>query len=98
MLACIKGARLAQPRTANHCYAPLPVPKINGRVRPRCTAFRWVITQARGARWDAEGGGEDPVDGRVAVLATITALVSARLERAGEPATHTNVALTERFI
>ena len=40
----------------------------------------------------------DTIDGRFAVLATITALVLVRLERGGDEAKRASVALTERFI
>jgi cytochrome b pre-mRNA-processing protein 3 len=69
---------------------------------PRLTAepergvelFAWITTQARAPHWYRDGGVADTVDGRFAILATITALVSVRLERAGDA----SVALTERFI
>ena len=60
--------------------------------------FEWATAQARATHWYLEGGVEDTIDGRFAILATITALVSVRLEQAGESGTATNVALTERFI
>ena len=60
--------------------------------------FEWTTAQARATHWYVEGGVEDTIDGRFAILATITALVSVRLEQAGESGTATNVALTERFI
>jgi cytochrome b pre-mRNA-processing protein 3 len=60
--------------------------------------FEWAIAQARATHWYVEGAVEDTIDGRFAILATVTALVSVRLERAGDSATPTSVALTERFI
>lgn len=72
---------------------------------PRLTAdpargadlFRWVTAQARQRHWYVEGGAPDTIDGRFAMLATIIALVLARLER-DEYGTEISVALTERFI
>jgi len=73
---------------------------------PRLTAepargaklFAWVTAEARATHWYLDGAVEDSVDGRFAVLATIAALVSLRLEQAGESGAHASVALTERFI
>ena len=72
---------------------------------PRLTAdpargadlFRWVAGRARQPHWYVEGGVPDTIDGRFAMLATISALVLVRLEhdeRGAEP----SVALAERFI
>ena len=53
---------------------------------------------AREPHWFVKGGVPDTLDGRFAVLATVTALVLVRLERESEPGNATSVALTERFI
>lgn len=73
---------------------------------PRLTAepargaelFAWVTEQARATHWYLDGGVADTLDGRFAMLATIAALVSIRLEQAGDSGTRASVALTERFI
>ena len=73
---------------------------------PRLTAkpvrgaelFGWVTIQARAPHWYLEGGVADSVDGRFAMLATIAALLTVRIERAGDRGTQASVALTERFI
>jgi len=73
---------------------------------PRLTAepargaelFGWVTEQARATHWYLDGAVADTVDGRFAMVATIAALASVRLERAGDAGTRANVALTERFI
>ena len=73
---------------------------------PRLTAdpnrgapmFGWVTGRAREVHWYLDGGVEDSVDGRFAMLATIAALVTVRLERAGDAGTQASAALTERFI
>ena len=73
---------------------------------PRLTAepsrgaelFAWVTQQARSPHWYRDGAVEDTIDGRFAMLATIAALASVRLEHTGEGETRGSVALTERFI
>ncbi len=60
--------------------------------------FDAVTAKARQPHWYVEGTVPDTLDGRFAVLATITALVLARLEQAGEAGNAASVALTERFI
>lgn len=53
---------------------------------------------AREPHWYVEGKVPDTIHGRFAVLATVTALVLARLESDGERGDAVSVALTERFI
>ena len=73
---------------------------------PRLTAqpvrgaelFAAVTHEARLPHWYVEGGVADSLDGRFAVLATITALVLVRLEDGGDEAHAASVALTERFV
>lgn len=73
---------------------------------PRLTAepargaelFAWVTKQARATHWYLDGGIADTLDGRFALLATVAALVSVRLERSGAEGMRGSVALTERFI
>jgi cytochrome b pre-mRNA-processing protein 3 len=73
---------------------------------PRLTAapergaelFAWVTAQARATHWYLDGAVEDTVDGRFAILATIAALVSVRLERNDDTGARASVALAERFI
>lgn len=60
--------------------------------------FEAVTAEARRPFWYVEGAVPDTLDGRFAVLATITALVLVRLERDGESGNAASVALTERFI
>lgn len=60
--------------------------------------FVWVTEQARQPHWYIDGRVADTLDGRFAMLATIAALVSVRLERTGESGIRASVALTERFI
>lgn len=60
--------------------------------------FDTVTAVARRPGWYVEGQIPDTLDGRFAMLSTITALVIARLEQEGRPGDPVAVALTERFI
>lgn len=60
--------------------------------------FAALVAEARRPSWYMEGEVPDTLDGRFAVLATITALALARLEREGNAGNRSSVALTERFI
>lgn len=60
--------------------------------------YEWVVSEARLPPWYVEGEVPDTIDGRFAVLATLLALTSVRLERGGEPAQRGGIDLTERFI
>ena len=57
-----------------------------------------VVKEARRPAWYREGGVEDSLDGRFAVLASITALTILRLEEGNEESVRHSVALTESFI
>src|SRR5215212_7653675 len=60
--------------------------------------FSAITAEARRRSWYVEGSVPDTLDGRFAVLATITALALVRLEHDGEEGDRLAVALTERFI
>jgi cytochrome b pre-mRNA-processing protein 3 len=60
--------------------------------------FAALTAEARRPHWYVEGEVPDTLDGRFAVLATVTALASVRLERDGADGDSLSVALTERFI
>ena len=65
---------------------------------PRGAAlFESVTSIARQPHWYVEGAVPDSLDGRFAVLATVTALVLVRLEADGADGDAASVALTERF-
>lgn len=72
------------------------------RLTPRPSAgealFDAVTAEARQPHWYREGKVPDTIDGRFAVLATVAALVTVRLEAAGPDGDAASVALTERFI
>lgn len=57
-----------------------------------------VIAEARRPAWYREGAVADSLDGRFAVLASLTALAILRLEDGDEDAVRHSVALTESFI
>jgi cytochrome b pre-mRNA-processing protein 3 len=60
--------------------------------------FQALTVEARRPHWYVAGEVPDTLDGRFAVLATVTALALVRLEREGEAGNRASVALTERFI
>lgn len=60
--------------------------------------FEAITAKSRQPHWYVEGAVPDTLDGRFAVLSTVTALALNRLEQIGDSATTTSVALTERFI
>ena len=60
--------------------------------------FEALTAEARMPHWYVAGGAPDTIDGRFAILATLTALALVRLEHAREVGELASVALTERFI
>ena len=60
--------------------------------------FGLAVEEARQTHWFLEGQVPDTVNGRFAVLATIVALITVRLEREGDAGRETTVALTERLV
>ena len=72
---------------------------INGRAEARAGRFSTSRSPKRGStHWFVEGEVPDTVNGRFAVLATIVALMTVRLEKDGEDRRHATVALTERLV
>jgi cytochrome b pre-mRNA-processing protein 3 len=57
-----------------------------------------LVAEARRPDWYRQGGAEDSLDGRFAVLASLVALAILRLEAGGEDAARAGVSLTEAFI
>ncbi|MEO7240745.1 MAG: ubiquinol-cytochrome C chaperone family protein [Sphingomicrobium sp.] len=69
------------------------------RGEPRGSAlFAALVAAARRPHWYRAGGVADTVDGRFAVLATLAALTTVRLERGGAEGEAAAVALAERFV
>ena len=60
--------------------------------------FESLVREARQPHWFLQGEVPDTLDGRFALLATILALATVRLERGGEEAGAASVALAERFV
>ena len=60
--------------------------------------FDAITAEARQPHWYVGGEVPDTIDGRFAVLATLTAMALVRLESAGDDGNAASVALTERFI
>lgn len=60
--------------------------------------FDLATAEARHTHWFVEGEVPDTVNGRFAVLATVVALMTVRLEKDGEEGAHATVALTERMV
>src|SRR5687768_17372455 len=60
--------------------------------------FAAMVGEARRPHWYVDGQIPDTLDGRFAVLATVVALATVRLERGGEAARMEAVALAERFV
>ena len=60
--------------------------------------FAALVGEARRPHWYVDGQVPDTLDGRFAVLATLAALATVRLERGGEAARMEAVALAERFV
>lgn len=60
--------------------------------------FDALVGEARKAHWFIEGQVPDTLDGRFAVMTTIVALATVRLERGGEQVQAAAVALAERFV
>lgn len=59
--------------------------------------FEWATRAARDPHWYVEGAIPDTIDGRFALVSTMTALCSLRLEQLGTDGDALSVALTERF-
>lgn len=60
--------------------------------------FTACAAVARQPHWYVAGAVPDTIDGRFAMLTTIIALVSVRLEPGGEASAQASAALTERFV
>lgn len=60
--------------------------------------FDLAVAEAQRPHWFIEGEVPDTVNGRFAVLATVIALITVRLEKDGEEGAHATVALTERMV
>ena len=73
-------------------------PRLTARPERGGELFAAVSHEARLPHWYVAGGVPDTLDGRFAVLATVTALVMVRLEGSEDGADTASVSLTERFV
>lgn len=60
--------------------------------------FDFAVGEARQQHWYREGEVPDTIDGRFAMLATVSAILIVALEAGGEAGESASAALTERFI
>ena len=72
--------------------------RLTGRPGRGQELFDIAVEEARQTHWFLDGGVPDTVSGRFAVLATIVALLTVRLERGGPAGELASVALTERLV
>lgn len=77
---------------------PRLFPRLTAAPKRGQTLFDATVAEARAPHWFVEGGAEDSLDGRFAVLASVAALVLVRLERDGAAGDAASVALTERIV
>jgi len=73
-------------------------PRLTARPKRGDGLFHWITAETRRPDWYVAGAVPDTVDGRFAVLATLTALVLVRADASRDCGSETSVALTERFI
>jgi cytochrome b pre-mRNA-processing protein 3 len=71
---------------------------LTGDNRTGTALFDALTAEARAPAWYVAGEVPDTLDGRFAVLATLTALALVRLERDDDAGNRVSVALTERFV
>ena len=72
--------------------------RLTGEPRRGQALFDLAVSEARRPHWFVEGQVPDTLNGRFAVLATIVALLTVRLEREGDEGQQASVALTERLV
>ena len=72
--------------------------RLTGSPRRGQALFGLAVAQARQPSWFVQGEVPDTVNGRFAVLATIVALITVRVEREGQAGGEASVALTERLV
>ena len=72
--------------------------RLTGEPQRGQALFSVAVGEARRPHWFVEGRVPDTLNGRFAVLATIVALLSVRLEHEGDDGQRASVALTERLV
>jgi cytochrome b pre-mRNA-processing protein 3 len=73
-------------------------PRLTSRSQRGTALFKAVVNEARQQHWYLLGKVPDTIDGRFAMVATIAALATVRLEQGSDAAREAAVALTERFV
>jgi len=72
--------------------------RLTGEPRRGQALFDFAVSEARQPHWYREGEVPDTIDGRFAMLATISAILIVRLEAESVAGEAASAALTERFI
>ena len=72
--------------------------RLTPEAQPGAPLFKAATAEARRKHWYREGAVEDNVDGRFAMLATILALITVRLEEGSAEARAHSGWLAERFV
>jgi cytochrome b pre-mRNA-processing protein 3 len=72
--------------------------RLTGAPKRGQALFGRAVEEARQTHWFLQGQVPDTVNGRFAVLATVVALITVRLEREGDAGREATVALTERLV
>ena len=72
--------------------------RLTAEPEPGAPLFKAATAEARAKHWYREGAVEDNVDGRFAMLTTVLALVTVRLEEGGAEARAHSSWLAERFV
>ena len=72
--------------------------RLTAEPEPGAPLFKAATAEARRKHWYREGAVEDNVDGRFAMLTTVLALVTVRLEEGGADARAHSAWLAERFV
>jgi len=73
-------------------------PRLTDRPKRGQALFDLAVAEARRPFWYREAQVPDTIDGRFAMLATVSAMLIVRLESGGEAGESASAALTERFI
>lgn len=72
--------------------------RLTGEPKRGQALFGLAVAEASRPSWFVEGDVPDTVNGRFAVLATVVALMTIRLEQAGAEGSQASAALTERLV
>lgn len=72
--------------------------RLTPEAQPGAPLFKAATVEARRKHWYREGAVEDNIDGRFAMLATILALITVRLEQGGAEARAHSGWVAERFV